>query len=259
MTDIRSGYRALAGQSDHSVLLVDDDVDFCDELRTYLQRHGQTVETAYDMAGAAMLVERRNFDIVLIDLLLGRDNGFDLLRKLRKNRDTPCLIITGKDDVTDKIVGLELGADDYMFKPLNFRELLARMRALLRRAAKSTAGEAIAHRTQPHSTSGWRFDPTRRNLAAPDGGVVSLTSAECDLLCVLVSHAGSPQTRHELCLKVFQRQWHPNDRSLDGVIVNLRRKLEPDPSHPFVIQSVRGKGYVFTGFPSEGAVATRGN
>jgi two-component system phosphate regulon response regulator OmpR len=236
-----------AGLANRTVLLVDDDDAFCQEIRDYLRAHGLVVEVAHDMVPALHLLQSRSFDMVLLDLMLGHGNGMDLLRELRKTSDAPCLVITGRNDVTDKIVGLELGADDYLFKPVNMRELLARMRALLRRAGR-IPGEATSQRGQG-TAPGWRFDPARRNLAAPDGGMVPLTSAECDVLIALVSHEGCPQTRADLCLKVFQREWQPNDRSLDGVIVNLRRKLEPDPERPLVIQSVRGKGYVFTGFP----------
>jgi two-component system phosphate regulon response regulator OmpR len=237
------------GLTNRTVLVVDDDGVICDELREYLQAHGMVVDVVHDLVSALRAVQSRRYDIVLLDLMLGHGNGFDLLRELRRTGDTPCLMLTARQDVTDKIVGLELGADDYLYKPINMRELLARMRALMRRAER-LPGEAVA-RAQG-GAPGWRFDPARRNLAAPDGGVVPLTSAECDVLIALVSHEGCPQTRADLCLKVFQRQWQPSDRSLDGVIVNLRRKLEPDPDRPLVIQSIRGKGYVFTGFPPVG-------
>lgn len=240
-----------------SVLVVDDDREIREELAEYLQSHGMHVETAGDIVGARHRLSIRNFDLVLLDLWLGTDNGFDFLRELRKSQEIPCIMMTAQDDITDKIVGLELGADDYLFKPVNLRELLARMRALLRRAVPANnqpgaPSEAVAYAVSQQGApiSAWRFDPARRNLFSPDGQTVPLTTAECDLLTELVANEGRPQTRDELCRRVFNRQWQPYDRSLDCVIVKLRRKLEPDPDNPLVIKTVRSKGYIFTGFPS---------
>ncbi len=237
-----------------SVLVVDDDRDIREELCDYLRGHGLHVEVAGDIVGARYRLSARHFDLILLDLWLGSENGFDFLREVRKAHETPCIMMTAQDDVTDKIVGLELGADDYMFKPLNMRELLARMRTLLRRVhaappAANAAARPVAETVDESQATAWHFDPMRRNLSTPDGCAVPLTTAECDLLIELVANKGRPQTRDELCRRVFNREWQPYDRSLDGVVVKLRRKLEPDPDHPLVIQTVRGKGYVFTGFP----------
>ena len=243
------GGQTLSGTS---VLVVDDDRDIREELRDYLESHGMHVETAGDIIGARHRLGLRKFDLVLLDLWLGTDNGFDFLRELRRSLEIPCIMMTAQDDITDKIVGLELGADDYLFKPVNLRELLARMRALLRRAAPSIElplGPRNPHTGPTGDPSGWFFDTTRRSLSSPAGQQVPLTTAECDLLIELVANEGRPQTRDELCRRVFNRQWQPDDRSLDGVVVNLRRKLEPNPDNPQVIKTIRGKGYVFTGFP----------
>lgn len=237
-------------------LVVDDDRSIREELREYLQRNGMHVEIAADGVSARHHMELRRFDILLLDLWLGSENGFDFLREVRRNLDTPCIMMTAQDDITDKIVGLELGADDYLFKPVNLRELLARMRALLRRSnsmggpAEAGAVERAENDCRASSATAWHFDPTRRNLSSPEGHDVPLTTAECDLLIELVANEGHPQTRDDLSRRVFNREWQPYDRSLDGVIVKLRRKLEPDPENPLVIKTVRGKGYVFTGFPS---------
>lgn len=236
-------------------LVVDDDRDIREELREYLQKHGMHVEIAADPVSARHHMGLRKFDILLLDLWLGCDNGFDFLREVRKGQDIPCIMMTAQDDVTDKIVGLELGADDYLFKPVNLRELLARMRALLRRSSQPGAPPDGGANPGTDDTRGdsnstaWRFDPARRNLSAPDGHAVPLTTAECDLLIELVANEGRPQTRDDLSRRVFNREWQPYDRSLDGVVVKLRRKLEPDPENPLVIKTVRGTGYVFTGFP----------
>jgi two-component system phosphate regulon response regulator OmpR len=233
-----------------SVLVVDDDRGIREELCEYLRGHGMHAEASGDIVGARHRLGSRKFDIVLLDLWLGVDNGFDFLRELRKRLDIPCIMITAQDDITDKIVGLELGADDYLFKPVNLRELLARMRALLRRATgtETPPVTAVPSGAKP-AAGGWQFDPVRRNLSAPDGQHVPLTTAECDLLIELTANEGRTQSRDELCRRVFNRQWQPYDRSLDGVIVRLRRKLESDPDNPLVIKTVRGKGYIFTGFP----------
>lgn len=239
-------------------LVVDDDRNIREELREYLQRHGMHVEIAADSVSARHHMELRKFDILLLDLWLGCDNGFDLLREVRSKLDIPCIMMTAQDDITDKIVGLELGADDYLFKPVNLRELLARMRALLRRfhqpGRPPEGGETAGPEGEKkgESSTAWRFDPARRNLSSPDGHAVPLTTAECDLLIELVANEGRPQTRDDLSRRVFNREWQPYDRSLDGVVVKLRRKLEPDPDNPLVIKTVRGKGYVFTGFPPLG-------
>ncbi len=229
-----------------SLLVVDDDPGIRAELGAYLGAQRFAVTTAANAAEAEAAMTAQAFDVVLLDLWLGSENGFDVLRRLRalgppKNQ-VPCIMVTAQDEVTDKVVGLELGADDYMIKPVNLRELLARIRALIRR---SHAPDAAA---VPAGQANWTFDPMRRALSDPDGNPVPLTTAECDLLIELVSKEGLPQTRDTLCRRVFNREWSPYDRSLDGIIVKLRRKLEPNPDNPLVIKTVRGRGYVFTGF-----------
>ncbi|MEQ8268693.1 MAG: response regulator transcription factor [Parvibaculum sp.] len=237
-----------------SLLLVDDDPEIREEMKSYLSANGMIVAEAADAKSALALFSENTFDLVVLDLLLGRDNGFDILREIRQTHSTPCIMVTGQGEATDKVVGLELGADDYVVKPVNLRELLARIRALLRRAGgpggsggrKST----VSADGSDEAGSRWKFDPHRRRLSTPDGALVPLTTAECDLLIELVAHEGNPQTREELCRRVFNRQWQPYDRSLDSIVVKLRRKLEPNPDHPMVIKTIRGKGYLFTGFPS---------
>lgn len=224
------------------LLVVDDDAHIRAELASYLSAQRFAVDTASCGAEAEALVAAHHFDVLLLDLWLGSENGFDVLRKLRTNGQLPCIIVTAQDEVTDKVVGLELGADDYIIKPVNLRELLARIRALIRRS------KSPEHTSVAAGESRWKFDPMRRSLSDPDGNQVPLTTAECDLLIELVSKEGTPQTRDALCRRVFNREWSPYDRSLDGIIVKLRRKLEPDPDNPLVIKTVRGRGYVFTGF-----------
>jgi two-component system phosphate regulon response regulator OmpR len=243
--------KAIRAEAAATILLVDDDPGIREEIAEYLHGHGMVVETAADIVGARFRIAKRRYDLVLLDLWLGNDNGFDFLRELRRSLEIPCIMITAQDDITDKIVGLELGADDYLFKPVNLRELLARMRALLRRAAAAgesapPSGESEPSRALPGH---WHFDPARRNLVDGGGKPVTLTTAECELLIALVSHEGRPQTREDLNRLVFSREWQPLDRSLDGVVVKLRRKLGDDADNPQIIKTVRGRGYLFTGFP----------
>lgn len=235
--------------NDIRLLVVDDDSEIRIELSAYLSAHGFQVQTAASGTEAERHLAERDFDVMLLDLWLGSENGFDVLRRLRQTSSTPCIMVTAQDEVTDKVVGLELGADDYMIKPVNLRELLARIRALIRRSGpgNNSAGQ-FTPQASDNGSANWKFDPMRRNLSAPDGTPVPLTTAECDLLIELVSKEGQPQTRDELCRRVFNREWSPYDRGLDGIIVKLRRKLEPNPGNPLVIKTVRGRGYVFTGF-----------
>ncbi|MGB5949985.1 MAG: response regulator transcription factor [Parvibaculum sp.] len=236
-----------------SLLLVDDDAEIRSELREYLSAHGFAISEAHDARSALAACGQRRFSLIVLDLWLGKDNGFDLLREIRQTHSTPCIMVTAHGETTDKVVGLELGADDYIVKPVNLRELLARIRALLRRSGGSgpNAQKANAPKAEGGDGNSWHFDPVRRNLLSPEGELVPLTTAECDLLIELVAHEGRPQTREDLCRRVFNRQWQPYDRSLDSIVVKLRRKLEPNPDHPMVIKTIRGKGYLFTGFPSE--------
>lgn len=239
----------MPAASDIRLLVVDDDSEIRAELSAYLSAHGFQVETAATGTEAEQHLTEQDFDVMLLDLWLGSENGFDVLRRLRQTGSTPCIMVTAQDEVTDKIVGLELGADDYMIKPVNLRELLARIRALIRRSGPGAdAGGRAIPQQDADASANWKFDPARRNLSAPDGTRVPLTTAECDLLIELVSKEGQPQTRDELCRRVFNREWSPYDRGLDGIIVKLRRKLEPNPDNPLVIKTVRGRGYVFTGF-----------
>jgi len=225
-----------------AVLVVDDDPIIRDEMCTYLGGHGICAESAADVAGARRKLTGRRFSMIILDLWLGRENGFDFLREMRKAYDIPCIMMTAQDDITDKIVGLELGADEYLFKPVNLRELLARIRTLLRRTGP------VLPAAVPTALAGWHFDPVRRNLLRPDGKPEPLTSAECDLLIALTAREGHVLSRDALSRQVFRRSWDPADRSLDGLVVKLRRKLEPGQGGPGVIKTVRGRGYVFTGF-----------
>lgn len=256
MTLVEQEKKVAAG-GEASLLIVDDDPAICEELSSYLGMYGLRCTSVNNGADAEKALSENSFNLVLLDLWLGNENGFDILGQLRKACQIPCIMVTAQDEITDKIVGLELGADDYLTKPVNMRELLARIRALIRRTKPHDpdGGNDDSHELigadgfRGANESKWKFDPLRRLLSSPDGTPVALTTAECDLLIELVSKEGAPQSRDNLCRRVFNRAWSPYDRSLDAIIVKLRRKLEPNPDHPLVIKTVRGRGYVFTGFP----------
>jgi len=234
-----------------TILLVDDDDEIRAEMKTYLNANNINVIEARDGFSARSHMLQHPVDLIILDLALGTENGFDLLKEIRHSHVTPCIMVTAHNDDTDRVVGLELGADDYIAKPVKMRELLARIRSLLRRAKMSLGQEESVNAIETInclSNSAWKFDPLRRELTASHGELVPLTTAECDLLIELVSHAGKPQARDDLCRRVFNREWQPYDRSLDSIIVKLRRKLEKNPDQPMVIKTVRGRGYVFTGF-----------
>ena len=230
------------------LLIVDDDPEIRRELRDYLCAHGFRATAVSNGAEAQAALSANEIDVLLLDLWLGNENGFDVLRRLRQSKPTPCIMVTAQDDVADKIVGLELGADDYLIKPVNLRELVARIRALIRRSTPADPVPQVPAGNHDAGSPAWKFDAARRSLNTPDGTNVPLTTAECDLLIELVANEGLPQSREDLCRRVFNREWNPYDRSLDSVVVKLRRKIEPKPDDPLVIKTVRGRGYVFTGF-----------
>ena len=231
---------------EESVLVVEDDEDLRNMLATYLGIEGFRVFTAPDGASMRRVLADHGVDLIVLDVLLPDGNGFNLVRELRRTSDTPIILLTGKSEPVDRIVGLELGADDYVCKPFETRELLARIRSVLRRNASRPQAAAAGPADDIAVFAGWAFDPACRQLHAPSGTEVRLTSAEFDLLRALVDNAQRPVSRDHL-LKVTQaRDWGPNDRSIDISISRLRHKLESDPKRPTLIKTVRNVGYVLT-------------
>ena len=183
-------------------------------------------------------------DLVILDLNMPGDDGLTLTRELRRSSDVGIIILTGKEGSIERVVGLELGADDYVSKPFDERELLARIRSVLRRASARTAGG------QRSNTAGIRFGDfclsvDGRELRHDVSGVVPLTTLEFDLLAVLVSNAHRVMSREQLLEQAAGRNWSPLDRAVDTAIVKLRRKVEDDPRRPGMIKTVRGVGYLF--------------
>ncbi len=216
-------------------------------LASYLGNEGFEVLAVHDGASMGQALAETEFDLIVLDVLLPDENGFNIVRELRRSRNTPVILLTGKTEPVDRIVGLELGADDYVCKPFELRELLARIRGLLRRQALAGDAKPNGSAGQVANFAGWTFDPGTRALVSPAGAEVHLTSAEFDLLKILVDNAQRPVSRDQLLNATRSRNWSPTDRSIDISISRLRQKMEKDPKRPSLIKTVRNIGYVLTG------------
>jgi len=232
-------------RSEH-ILVIDDDARIRQMLISYFEDEGYRVSAVSDGRGMRETLQRSPIDIVLLDLVLpGGEDGLMLAREIRSRSDLPIIMLTGRDDVVDRIVGLEVGADDYIAKPFHLREVLARLRTVLRRRQRSP--EAAKTETGIIRFDGWELDPERRRLTMPDGQEVALTTGEFDILTVFARHPGRVFSRETLMDLTRGRRQEAFDRTIDAQIARLRKKIEPDPGAPTLIKSVRGVGYVFTG------------
>jgi two-component system OmpR family response regulator len=226
------------------ILLVDDDRELRDLVSGFLSTHGYKVVSARDgREMAAALGSARDVALVILDVMLPGRSGLELCRDLRAKSDIPILMLTALGEETDRIIGLEMGADDYLPKPFNTRELLARIRAILRRADGTVRAAPNAKRLR---FSGWTLDRGRRKLEAPDGVVIDLTSGEYELLTVFAEHPQRVLSRDQLLDLARGREAMPFDRSIDVQVSRVRRKIEADPKSPALIVTVRGDGYMFT-------------
>jgi DNA-binding response OmpR family regulator len=229
------------------ILVVDDDAGMREMLANYLSEQNMAVASVATRQDMAQHFTSRTPDLVILDLRLDRDDGLDLLRDIRQRSDVPVIITTGhRKDEIDRVIGLELGADDYITKPFSLRELLARMRAVLRR---QEAGGRIARSTekaQGFRFAGWRLDQRRRELRNPSEEEVPLTKGEFALLVAFLEAPGRPLSREHL-LQATRMHEDIFDRSIDVQVLRLRRKLETDPTAPRFIQTERGVGYKFAG------------
>ena len=222
------------------LLIVDDDPEIRALLRDYLERHGYRVSAAGDGGAMWQALEREGVDLVVLDLMLPGEDGLVLCRQLRAGSDLPVIMLTALGEETDRIVGLEMGADDYVAKPFNPRELLARIRGVLRRAGGDAGtGERVRF-------AGWLLDRGARHLVSPEGVVVSLSGGEHRLLEAFLAHPQQVLSRDQLMDLVRGREWGPYDRSIDVQVSRLRRRLRDDAHEPRLIQTVRGEGYRFT-------------
>lgn len=227
------------------LLVVDDDTGVLDLLRRYFTGQGFEVSAAANGAEMRDALARTTVDLVLLDLGLPGEDGFELTRQLRKSWNGALIIITGRGESVDRVVGLELGADDYVTKPFDLRELLARVRSVLRRAAPSAApGDATNQVALQFGN--FLLIPQSRTLRTTGGEMIALTTGEYELLRVLVEHPNRVLSRDDLMERIHGRNAGPFDRAIDVQIGRLRRKVESDPANPELIKSVRGAGYLFS-------------
>jgi two-component system OmpR family response regulator len=232
------------GETSH-ILIVDDDREIRDLLGRFLTKHGYRVTTARDGREMRRVLADWRIDLIVLDLMLPGEDGLSLCRQLRANSLIPIIMLTAMGEETDRIVGLEMGADDYLSKPFNPRELLARAKAVLRRARSEPASD----RTSGGAImifADWKIDLARRRLISPEDIVVDLTPGEFDLLVAFADHPQRVLSRDQLLDLARGRAAAPFDRSVDVQVSRLRRKIETDPMEPELIKTVRGGGYLFT-------------
>lgn len=224
------------------ILIVEDEPVTRTTLASYLEAQGFHVEAAESAKQADQALERTEFDLLIVDINLDEKDGLQITREQRVRSEVGIILLTGLSDDVDKIVGLELGADDYVCKPFNRRELLARIKNLLRRTQAARRLSRKVFRFE-----GFEFDILSRNLRSSDGEAISLTRAEFEVLNLLISRAGEVVDRDTLMNIVTHRQYDTNPRTVDVLIRRLRQKIESDPSSPRLITTAHGEGYVFTG------------
>jgi DNA-binding response OmpR family regulator len=227
------------------ILVVDDQQEICEIVSEYLTGEGFRVSIANDGVGMREVVGREPVDLVILDLVLRGEDGLQLARELRSQSAVGIIMLTGRGETVDRIVGLEMGADDYLAKPFHLRELLARVRSVLRRGP-ARAGERTGASRPRVRFVGWSLDLASRELTSPSGEEVRLTTGEFELLAAFVNHANQVLSRDRLLDLSRHREAGPFDRTIDVQVGRLRRKLEDDPKNPTMIKTVRAGGYMFT-------------
>lgn len=230
------------------VLIVDDDPLIRELLDAYLSREGYEVHCAATAELAETFLAANTVDLVMLDIRLPGKDGLTLTRELRVRSEVGIILITGRNDEVDLIVGLECGADDYVIKPLNPRELVSRTKNLVRRVrhAQQQASATALPRQQVKQFADWMLDTDRRRLIDPAGGETLLTHGEYQLLSVFLRNSGHTLSRDQLMDQIRNREWVPSDRSIDVLVGRLRRKLHDDPAEPQLIITIHGAGYLFT-------------
>ncbi|MCB8880348.1 response regulator [Acidisoma cellulosilytica] len=227
------------------LLVIDDDHEIRDLLTRFMEKNGFRITAVRDAREARRAWTRGAFQLVILDLMLPGESGLDLARWLRDQEDVPIVMLSAMGEDTDRIIGLELGADDYIAKPFNPRELLARIRAIMRRASDTQETAGNSDRTaRPLRFAGWTLEPARRRLLNPEGVEVPLTGGEYDLLFALLERANRVLTRDMLLDLLRGRQAGPFDRAIDVAVSRLRRKLDDQGRGAQLIKTVRGGGYV---------------
>lgn len=228
------------------ILLVDDESSLREPLADYLIRQGYKVQQASDASIARSLLNAYDFDIILLDIMMPGEDGLSLCRFVTDKTDIPVIFISAKTEETERIIGLELGADDYVTKPFSPRELVARIKVVLRRAEKGGQKQAGTS-GGVYQFSGWTLKCDKRSLVDSEGVNISLSTGEYQMLLALVSRAGKVLNRDQLLDITQGREAHAFDRAVDNQISRLRRKIEIDPKNPEIIKTVWGGGYVLAG------------
>lgn len=222
------------------LLLVDDETVLREPLAEYLTRQGFVVQEAESAAAARAKLIEHTPDLVLLDIMMPGEDGLSLCRHLIESRGLPVILLTAKTEPTDRIIGLEIGADDYVIKPFEPRELVARIRSVLRRAHRAPAP---LEETALYGFEGWTLDPLKRKLIDSDGAMIAISTAEFRLLRAFLDHPRQVLDRDRLLDMVQGREAHMFDRAVDNQVSRLRRKIEVDSRNPEIIQTVRGGGY----------------
>jgi DNA-binding response OmpR family regulator len=229
------------------ILVVEDDTFVQKALRLYLEGEGYRISTCDNGADMHALMAKDPADLAIMDLKLPNDDGFELTRQLRDKYSVGIIILSSKDDSIDRVVGLEIGADDYVTKPWDERELLARIRSVMRLVSDRQQASSSSNSGEQRliTFNGWILNLDSRELKDPDGGKVELTSGEFSLLNEFIEKAGRVLSRDHLLSAIYSRDWEPFDRSIDVLVTRLRRKIEQDSRHPEIIKTLRGTGYMF--------------
>ncbi len=232
----------MTSPSDH-IVVVDDDADIRMSLATYLRKHGFRVSVAANGEELNQILSTARVDLLVLDIMLPGDDGLSICKRVQETRQLPIVFLTALTEDIDRIVGLELGADDYVTKPFNPRELLARIKSVIRRSrmlpSKRLQTKGVVRFDR------WQFDISRKEILGPDGVAVRLSSGEHLVLVSLIEHARTTLSRDQLLDLTKGREAQLFDRSIDNVVSRLRRKIEVDPTKPEIIQTQWGDGYVF--------------
>ncbi|WP_249976020.1 response regulator [Vreelandella olivaria] len=226
-----------------TILVIDDDIDLLDLMRDFLTRHGFKVETACSGKTMDQRMEHTKFDMLILDIMLPDEDGIAICKRIREHSNISIIMLTAITELPDRILGLELGADDYVAKPFDPRELLARIRAVLRR----TSQRSYTHTSTPHfHFNNWKLEIGKRELRNENNTLIPISGGEFELLLTFVNHPGKVLSRNQILDLTKGATYDVFDRSIDVLISRLRRKIEPNPKYPKLIKTVRNSGYIFT-------------
>ncbi|MEO4042056.1 response regulator [Hoeflea sp. CAU 1731] len=230
---------------DIRILVCDDERDVREMLQEYLQKRGFMVSTAGNGVELREVLAELGVDLIILDINMPGEDGLSILRSLRPDNATPVIMLTAAGEVVDRIIGLEMGADDYLGKPVDLRELEARIKAVLRRRSVGETEKQSKDKTRSARFGEFQLDIEAAKLLASDGAEVPLTAMEFSLLKVFAENRGRALTRDQILEQAHDRSWDPFDRSIDIRISRIRRKVEVNPEKPMIIKTVRGIGYIY--------------